>query len=326
MRYTKKIDKAFKRAASSYLSEKGRKRNHGLMKLFVISQDKNKPSGVKINEIPTTSCTAGLRPAYDKVQSRTKFVVSVINFPKLANSTGDDTNLTKAKALYNWLFNHSPYKHCFVTKSACKALEQGYVVVDATKEARLVAEALITTRSIWEDYKAFIKNNFYEFFKRGVNPALAWQAAYWIRWSEETIRPTTLYGHTAPQQNMNNLTQLKQFVVVGKMKTVPLERYQDVSGLAVGKSLAKVGGIPTGIISNGWGCDDDLEDKPYQKFEELLNSFSEDGSLVTSLLGRSLSTFLKRVDCYKDTVPNKPEVWDALAEHLKELERQLEKI
>jgi hypothetical protein len=53
---------------------------------------------------------------------------------------------------FEWLFNHSPYRHCFLSKDYKKAIKDGVVVIDVNADANLVAGACSMVRLIWEGY------------------------------------------------------------------------------------------------------------------------------------------------------------------------------
>ena len=335
MRYTKKIDKALRSKARRYLEDDYREgvSYFGLMKLFVIDKNPKNKCGFSVKVSGETSCTRGLRKNYGLINKNTKFIVSFINFHHLKNYSGstlehlDDDNYRQSKKLYTWLFNHSPYKHCFVTKSADKAFKQGYIVLDANQDGRMVAEAAMTTRSIWEQSRDHIKYAFDKLTNEGVSPAMAWQAAYhFMYFDKKNINPNGAWGHTAPQSNMDSLLPLKQFVIEGKMLPVKLSRVKGVVTMsAKGTKLPDIGGIPSGIIAEGWG-EFDRKGVVQARLKEYLAEQCHSVKVHTELLGTAVLNALESAEVVTSSVSNTPKNWSIIAKFFKDLERELERL
>lgn len=57
-----------------------------------------------------------------------------------------------AKRFYEWLFNYSPFRNTFQTKSVKRVLDRGVMVADAEAPANMMMGGLMSARLAWEDY------------------------------------------------------------------------------------------------------------------------------------------------------------------------------
>jgi hypothetical protein len=102
---------------------------------------------------------------------------------------------------YEWLFNYSPYRSCFITKDHRKAIADRVVVLDANAEANLMIGACSAIRCPWEYYYAdynipSIARLWYELVADGNDPTAAMALASNFSGSDDqwNTRATTA-GH-----------------------------------------------------------------------------------------------------------------------------------
>lgn len=269
------LNKRLSKAIDSMLDigEGGRRRIDGLgnlMKLrFLVSKGGRTP--LDIYTSGSTGCTAGaIFPApindFDlESDDVIEYITSELPRPTL-KMFKEKTGLHKeAYAYYHWLFNESPYKEAYVVKSVDKVIKIGQIIVRADLDNRIVAEALMCTRYIWEDWCKNFCKLFSDLVDGGVSGNMAWQMTYFLKQSDTTLKAYSSWGHSAPQNNMLNSDTLARFVCVGRMLKQPKSDYT-YRCAEINKyrktvepkepnilTFSKVGGFISGYVSKGWG-------------------------------------------------------------------------
>ena len=267
------LNKRLSKAIDSVMDRSNRRRISGdshLMKLrFLVSKGKRTPLSVNVSG--STGCTAGAifpNPLLDfdlESDDVIEYVTSELPTRVLDMFNGKTGLHKEAYAYYHWLFNESPYKEAYVVKSVDKVIKIGQIIVRADLDNRIVAEALMCTRYIWEGWCQNFCKLFSDLVDGGVSGNMAWQMTYFLKQSDTTLKVYSSWGHSAPQGNMNNSDTLARFVCVGRMLKQPKSDYTNKRD-EVNKyrhavepkepnilTFSKVGGFISGSVSKGWG-------------------------------------------------------------------------
>jgi len=267
------LNKRLSKAIDSILDSGKNNRIDGgsnLMKLrFLVSKGKRTPLTVNVSN--STGCTAGAifpTPILDfKLGDDDVIEYVTSELPtRTLEMFNKKTGLHKeAYAYYHWLFNESPYKEAYVVKSVDKAIKIGQIIVRADLDNRIVAEALMCTRYIWESWCRNFCKLFSDLVDGGVSGNMAWQMTYFLKQSDTTLKAYSSWGHSAPQDNMLNSDTLARFVCVGRMLKQPksdyINRYTEINSYRkiIDReepnilTFSKVGGFISGSVSKGWG-------------------------------------------------------------------------
>lgn len=267
----KRLSKAID--SMSDIGSGGRRRidgNSNLMKLrFLVSKGKRTPLAVNVSGY--TGCTAGAifpNPIryFDLGEDDViEYITSELPTRVLDMFNGKTGLHKEAYAYYHWLFNESPYKEAYVVKSVDKVIKIGQIIVRADLDNRIVAEALMCTRYIWEDWCKNFCKLFSDLVDGGVSGNMAWQMTYFLKQSDTTLKAYSSWGHSAPQNNMLNSETLARFVCVGRMLKQPksdyIDKYAEINRYHHTVeceepnilTFSKVGGFISGYVSKGWG-------------------------------------------------------------------------
>lgn len=295
------LNKRLSKAIDSVIGSTNRYRidgNTSLMKLrFLVSKGKRTPLAVNVSS--STGCTAGAifpNPIKDfdlESDDVIEYITSELPTKVLHMFNGKTGLHKEAYAYYHWLFNESPYKEAYVVKSVDKVINIGQIIVRADLDNRIVAEALMCTRYIWEDWCKNFCKLFSDLVDGGVSGNMAWQMTYFLKQSDTTLKVYSSWGHSAPQGNMINGNTLARFVCVGRMlkqpksdytgKCAEVNRYRHTVEPKEPNILtfSKVGGFISGSCSKGWGeyCNKpDFNVMKYVKsFIDRMNATGEQG-------------------------------------------------
>lgn len=134
-----------------------------------------------------TACAAGLNVGTRMDEAREavgKTIALAVFLPIEKDEYRWESKYEKArKYFYHWLLNDSVYADCAYCKDADKALQRGFVVFKAQSEMHLLYDAVRWVRMTYENGLDIVQN-FYELVKKGANPNLAVNYAYYINLQE----------------------------------------------------------------------------------------------------------------------------------------------
>jgi hypothetical protein len=307
---------------------------------FLVSDNKHEP--LTVFKSSYTGCTAGCifpGPIMDfDIESDNKIRYITSQLPKCTVEMfkNKEGNHKEAYKFYHWLFNDSPYRKAYVVKSVEKVVDIGHVIVRGDLDNRIVAEALMCTRYIWESWCKNYCKLFSLLVDNGVSGNLAFQTTYLIKASDRVFFSNTTWGHSAPQNNMDNSETLARFVCdKGMLKQDLVDYYNhyclgdvlrtyDRPRKPKKLTFSNVGGFISGCVSKGWGKryragqGAGFDVKMYiQNFVSMMDSNRE---VSTNLFGKA---FLKFIGTNTNEKPLNKENISTLSLFLINLEKHL---
>lgn len=142
----------------------------------------------------------------------------------------DKKTAETAPMFFEWLFNYSPFRHIFVTKSAKKAVDNATFVVDPDFNGSFLASGLIASRAITENYNSPVWKGLWTWqhlVDGGVHPALAFSMAHRFRFNGSAVfnekNPVSLANYTETHEFIDGSSNQSHINFMNELCSVDLK-------------------------------------------------------------------------------------------------------